>query len=176
MFSDWSLLMDVKLIDFHVFVQCSLAKLSSSCSFCFDFYLFFKIYLFMAVLGLHCCMPAFSSCSEQGCSLRCTGISLWWFLLSRSTGPRLTGFSCSAACEIFTEQDPLHWQATSYPLYHQGSPCNCFMSAWEEYVCSNFGMKTLNPLDWRRSNLNYNYSRKDILYHHSVYRSKVSTK
>ena len=126
MFSDWSLLMDVKLIDFHVFVQCSLAKLSSSCSFCFDFYLFFKIYLFMAVLGLHCCMPAFSSCSEQGCSLRCTGISLWWFLLSRSTGPRLTGFSCSAACEIFTEQDPLHWQATSYPLYHQGSPCFFF--------------------------------------------------
>ena len=27
-------------------------------------YLF--IYLFAVVLGLHCCVPAFSSCSEQG--------------------------------------------------------------------------------------------------------------
>ena len=24
------------------------------------------IYLFLAALGLHCCAPAFSSCSEQG--------------------------------------------------------------------------------------------------------------
>ena len=29
-------------------------------------YLFFKIYLFLAVLGLRCCVWAFSSCSEQG--------------------------------------------------------------------------------------------------------------
>ena len=32
-------------------------------------YLFFKnllIHLFVAVLGLHCCAEAFSSCSEQG--------------------------------------------------------------------------------------------------------------
>lgn len=116
MFSDWSLLIDIKLIDFHVFVQCSLAKLSRSCSFCCDFYLFFKMYLSMAVLGLHWCTPALSSCSEQGCSLRCTGVSLWWFLLSWSAGPRLTGFSCSVACEIFRERDPLHRQAASYPL------------------------------------------------------------
>ena len=25
-----------------------------------------KLYLFMAVLGLHCCAQAFSSCGEQG--------------------------------------------------------------------------------------------------------------
>ena len=34
-------------------------------------------------------------------------------------------FSCSAACRIFPDQglNPylLHWQADSYPLYHQGS-------------------------------------------------------
>ena len=35
-------------------------------------------------------------------------------------------FSCSAACGIFPEQGsnlcPLHWQADSSPLHHQGSP------------------------------------------------------
>ena len=29
------------------------------------------IYLFLAALGLHCCMRAFSSCGEQGATLRC---------------------------------------------------------------------------------------------------------
>ena len=36
------------------------------------------------------------------------------------------GLSCSAACGIFPDQGsnpcPLHWQADSYPLRHQGSP------------------------------------------------------
>ena len=30
----------------------------------FNFYLF--IYLFLAALGLHCCVRAFSSCGERG--------------------------------------------------------------------------------------------------------------
>ena len=31
------------------------------------FYFFYKfIYLFLAALGLHCCVRAFSSCREQG--------------------------------------------------------------------------------------------------------------
>ena len=34
-------------------------------------YLTFFIYLFMAVLGLHCSMPAFSSCGEWGAKLCC---------------------------------------------------------------------------------------------------------
>ena len=57
---------------------------------------FFKIYLFLflAVLGLHCCARAFSSCGERGySSLRCMGFSLWWLLLLRSTGSRCAGFS-----------------------------------------------------------------------------------
>ena len=33
---------------------------------------------------------------------------------------------CSAACGMFPQQGlnpcPLHWQADSYPLHHQGSP------------------------------------------------------
>ena len=36
------------------------------------------------------------------------------------------GLSCSTACGIFLDQGsnpcPLHQQADSYPLYHQGSP------------------------------------------------------
>ena len=37
------------------------------------------------------------------------------------------GLRCSAACGIFPDQGsnpcPLHWQAGSQPLLHQGSPC-----------------------------------------------------
>ena len=51
----------------------------------------------------------------------------------RSTGSRRAGSvivahrpSCSAACGIFPDQGsnpcPLHWQADSQPLHHQGSP------------------------------------------------------
>ena len=66
-------------------------------------------------------------------SLRCVGLSLSRPLLLRSTGSRRTGSvavahgpSCSAACGIFPDQGsnpcPLHWQAESQPLRHQGSP------------------------------------------------------
>ena len=66
-------------------------------------------------------------------SSRCTGLPLSWPLLLRSTGSRRTGSvvvahvpSCSAACGIFPDQGsnprPLHWQADSQPLRHQGSP------------------------------------------------------
>ena len=38
--------------------------------------------------------------------------------------------SCSEACGIFPDQGlnlcPLHWQADSYPLHHQGSPHGIF--------------------------------------------------
>ena len=64
---------------------------------------------------------------------RCVGLSLSWPLLLWGTGSRCAGSvvvahgpSCSAACGIFTDQGsnpcPLHWQADSQPLRHQGSP------------------------------------------------------
>ena len=67
-------------------------------------------------------------------SSRCAGLSLLWPLLLRSTSSRRAGSvvvahgpSCSAACGIFPDQGwnpcPLHWQADSQPLRHQGSPC-----------------------------------------------------
>ena len=66
-------------------------------------------------------------------SSRCTGLSLLRPLLLRSTGSRRAGsvvvahwLSCSVACGIFPDQGsnpcPLHWQADSQPLHHQGSP------------------------------------------------------
>ena len=66
-------------------------------------------------------------------SSRCAGLSLSWPLLLQSTGSRRAGSvvvahgpSCSVACGIFPDQGlnpcPLHWQADSQPLRHQGSP------------------------------------------------------
>ena len=57
-----------------------------------------SFFFFLAALGLCCCTPAFSSCGEQGHSLlRCTGFSLRWLLLLRSTGSRSAGFSSCGA-------------------------------------------------------------------------------
>ena len=66
-------------------------------------------------------------------SSRCTGLSPSRPLLLWSTGSRRAGSvvvahgpSCSAACGILPDQGsnpcPLHWQADSQPLRHQGSP------------------------------------------------------
>ena len=66
-------------------------------------------------------------------SSRCAGLSLSRPLLLWSTGSRRAGSaivahgpSCSMACGIFPDQGsnacPLHWQADSQPLRHQGSP------------------------------------------------------
>ena len=73
-------------------------------------------------------------------SSRCTGLSLSRPLLLQSTGSRRAGSvivahgpSCSAACGIFPDQGsnpcPLHWQADSQPLRHQGSPGEDFQHA-----------------------------------------------
>ena len=66
-------------------------------------------------------------------SSRYVGLSLSRPLLLQSTGSRRAGSvivahgsNCSAACGIFPDQGsnpcPLHWQADSQPLCHQGSP------------------------------------------------------
>ena len=102
------------------------------------FFFFNFIYLFilsLAVLGLHFCTRAFSSCSERG------PLTIAASLVG-STGSRCAGSvvvahgpSCSAACGIFLDQGsnpcPLHWQADSQPLRHQGSP-----SAWLLHYCT----------------------------------------
>ena len=95
-------------------------------------YLF--IYLFLAVLGLRFVRGLSLVAASGGhSSSRCAGLSLSRPLLLRSTGSRRAGSvvvahgpSYSAACGIFPDQGsnpyPLHWQADSQPLRHQGSP------------------------------------------------------
>ena len=75
-----------------------------------------------------------SRCGDHSSS-RCAGLSLSRPLLLWDTGSRCSGSvvvahgpSCSVACGIFPDQGsnpcPLHWQADSQPLRHQGSPSN----------------------------------------------------
>ena len=100
--------------------------------FCFfNFYLFIYLWLcwvFVSVRGL-----SLVAASGGHSSSRCAGLSLSRPLLLQSTGSRRAGSvvvahrpSCSAACGIFPNQGlnpcPLHWQADSQPLRHQGSP------------------------------------------------------
>ena len=70
-------------------------------------------------------------------SSRCAGLSPSRPLLLQTTGSRRAGSvivahgpSCSAACGILPDQGsnpcPLHWQADSQPLRHQGSPILLF--------------------------------------------------
>ncbi|XP_060142924.1 DGAT1/2-independent enzyme synthesizing storage lipids isoform X5 [Globicephala melas] len=80
-------------------------------------------------------IPGLSLVAASGgqSSSRCAGLSLSQPLLLRSTSSRRAGsvvvahgHSCSAACGIFPDWGsnpcPLHWQADSQPLRHQGSP------------------------------------------------------
>ena len=100
--------------------------------------LFFKIYLFIIYFWLcwvFVSVRGLSLVAASGghSSSRCMDLSLSRPLLLRSTGSRRAGSvvvshgpSCSAACGIFPDQGsnpcPLHWQADSQPLCHQGSP------------------------------------------------------
>ena len=102
----------------------------------FLYYLF--IYIFGCVGSSFLC-EGFSlvAASRGHSSSRCAGLALSRPLLLRSTSSRRAGSvvvahgpSCSAACRIFPDQGsnpcPLHWQADSQPLRHQGSPPVCF--------------------------------------------------
>ena len=91
-------------------------------------YFFQLCWVFVSVRGL-----SLVAASGGHSSLRCAGLSLSRPLLLRSTGSRCTGSvvvahgpSCSSACGIFPDQGsnpyPLHCQADSQPLRHQGSP------------------------------------------------------
>ena len=106
------------------------------------FFIYLFIYLFLAVLGLRFVQgPSLVAASgghpSSRCgghsSSRCVGLSLSRPLLLRGTGSRRAGSvvvahgpSCSVACGILSDQGsnpcPLHWQADSQPLCHQGSP------------------------------------------------------
>ena len=86
------------------------------------------------MLGFRFCARAFSSCGKLGllfiavrgpltiAASRCGAQAPD----AQSSVVVAHGLSCSAACGIFPDQGPnpcpLHWQADSQPLRHQGSP------------------------------------------------------
>ena len=87
----------------------------------------------MAVLGLRFCARAFSSCSKWGpFFIAVRGpltIAASLVAEHRLQTRRLSNCgsqACPAACGILPDQGlnpcPLHWQADSQPLHHQGSP------------------------------------------------------
>ena len=101
------------------------------------FYFYFWLcWVFVSVQGL-----SLVAASRGHSSSRCAGLSLSRPLFLRSTGSRRAGSvvvahgpSCSAACGIFPDQGsnlcPLHRQADSQPLRHQGSPSLPFLTPY----------------------------------------------
>ena len=96
--------------------------------FIYLFIYFWLCWVFVSVLGRF-----LVAASGVHSSSRCAGLSLSRPLFLRGTSSRRAGsvvvahgLSCSAACGIFPDQGsnpcPLHWQADSQPLHHQGSP------------------------------------------------------
>ena len=92
------------------------------------FIFFWLCWVFVSVRGL-----SLVAASGGHSSSRCAGLSLSRPLLLWGTGSRRAGSvvvthgpNCSTACGIFPDQGsnpcPLHWQADSQPLRHQGSP------------------------------------------------------
>ena len=101
-------------------------------------------------MGLCCCARAFSSCGEQGAALLCGARAL----CARASVVVAHGLRCSVACGIFPDQGsnpcPLHWQADSQPLHHQGSPGVTFLKAvkvlCELCSCANLNCRSKHCL------------------------------
>ena len=136
----WHRLMDNSVTKDKMIVQDGLNHLlakANSGIFCIflkliNFY-FWLCWVFVSVRGL-----SLVAASGGHSSSRCVGLSLSQPLFLRSTGSRRTGSavaahrpSCSVACGILPDQGsnpcPLHWQADSQPLCHQGSPLLYFI-------------------------------------------------
>ena len=120
------------------------------CIFFFNFYLFIYLWLcwvFVSVRGL-----SLVAASGVHSSSRCVGLSPSRPLLLRSTGSRRAGsvivahgLSRSTACGIFPDQGlnpcPLHWQADSQPLHHQGSPVYLYFKSFPLLILSYLHLK-----------------------------------
>ena len=106
--------------------------------YCFASFYFLKIaFVYLAMLGLCCCLGFSLVSASEGHSLGVVhglltvGLLLLWSIwVSVVAAHELSvvahRISCSAACGILLDQvlNPclLHWQADSLPLNHQGSP------------------------------------------------------
>ena len=120
------------------------ALISLTCDVCFLLLVvifFFNLFIYFWLCWVFVSVRGLSLVAASGghSSSRCAGLSLSRPLLLWSAGSRRAGSvvvahgsSCSAACGIFPDQGsnpcPLHWQADSQPLRHQGSPIFVFIS------------------------------------------------
>ena len=128
-----------QLIEYRVLLpellQLTIASTSKASLFFFFFNKFIYLFIYFWLCWVFISVRGLSLVAVSGghSSSRCAGLSLSWPLLLRSTGSRRAGSvvvahgpSRSVACGIFPDQGsnpcPLHWQADSQPLRHQGSP------------------------------------------------------
>ena len=132
--------------------------------FIYLFIYFWLCWVFVSVRGL----PLVAASGGHSSS-RCAGLSLLRPLLLRSTGSRRAGSvvvahgpSCSVACGILPDQGsnpcPLHWQADSQPLRHQGSP---------NYFLCMAGCSFYDLIIWISNKMNSYKIRKLYLLHES---------
>ena len=123
------------------------------------FIYFWLCWVFVSVRGLS---PVAASGGHS--SSWCAGLSLSWPLLLWSTGSRRAdsavvahGPSCSAACGILPDQGssprPLHQQADSQPLCHQGSPRS--ISIFQRYKTKKKKRKKKKKKDIVHYNANF---------------------
>ena len=107
--------------------------------------------------------------SEGHSSSRCAGLSL-----SGSTGSRRAGSvivahgpSCSVACGIFPDQGsnpcPLHWQADSQPLRHQGNPRVSIILVLRIAPISLEGLDAIKNFEFLKTSAHYLSHSSDLL-------------
>ena len=139
------------------------------CLFFFFFKKFTFFYLFIYFIYLWLCWVFVSvrglslvAASGDHSSSRCAGLSPSQPLLLWSTGSRRAGSvivahgpSCSVACGIFPDQGsnpcPLHCQADSQPLRHQGSP-HQFLYLWKCLTYES-GLRREKAWEWLPHNI-----------------------
>ena len=127
------------VLSFHLIPQSSKSLTSVWCPTTDSFFFFLILFIYFYIYFWLCWVlasvrgPSPVAASGGRSSSQCAGVSPSRPLLLWSTGSRCTGSvavahgpSCSAACGILPDQGsnpcPLHWQADSQPLCHQGSP------------------------------------------------------
>ena len=95
------------------------------CSYVDSYFYFFR-FMYLAVLGLHCCIWAFSSCREWRPLFIALHrhLMLWWPLVLWGMGCRRTGFSsCSAWAQLCTGSVALRHVGSSQTRDRTHVPC-----------------------------------------------------
>ena len=112
----------------------------------------------MTALSLHCVVQAFSSCCKQGLLSSC-GARLLIAVASLVEEHRLLGAQASVVVvqgaqlprgisDQGSNPCPLHWEAGSYPLCHQGS---LFLSDTLAYELQFWCDKTLESFSFKNA-------------------------